>query len=166
MADWCYIYMEFDQPIEDIEEVYADLCAEDYDFPKDALSFQDWVSYRAPIGDIGKVLGRLGLSGRYWLVSSFGGEPQEKDRNDENIVEFGPAVANPYARRDAYRTQLKELARNASAIQVVTTLRKLQAWFASPEPRDFTAAARIFQQGVFAQDAAFQEMCEQEWAKE
>jgi hypothetical protein len=168
MADWQYIYMEFDPPLpEDLrEKVYADLCAEDYDFPKDALVFQDWVNYRSPIGDLGKVLGELGLSGRYWLFGNpFGNEPQDKDRNDENIVEFGPAVTNPYARRDAYRTQLRESARNISAIQVVAALRELQAWFATAEPRDFKAAARILRQGTCGSDDRFQELCVQEWNK-
>ncbi len=168
MADWHYIYMELDQPIpEDTrDKVYGKLHAEDYDFPKDALSYQDWVSYRSPTGDIGKVLGGLGLSGRYWLICSvFGDEPRETDRNDENIVEFGPTVTNPYARRDAYRTQLKESAENASVTQVVATLRELETWFASPEPRDFGAAARILRQGIYASYDRFQELCVQEWNK-
>lgn len=168
MADWHYIYIELDQPIpkDTKDKVYGELCAEDYDFPKDALSYQDWVSYRSPIGDLGKVLGGLGLSGRYWLIGSvLGGEPRDADRNDENIVEFGPAVTNPYARRDAYRTQLKESAKNASVTRVVATLRDLETWFASPEPRDFGAAARILRQGIYAQDAGFQALCEQAWNK-
>lgn len=166
MADWCHIYMEFDPPLpEDLrEKVYADLRAEDYDFPKDALVFQDWVSYRSPIGDLGKVLGGLGLSGRYWLFGNlFGNEPQDKDRNDENIVEFGPAVANPYARQEAYRAQILEVSRKNSVTQVVTALRALQAWFATAEPRDFKTAARILRQGAYASDDRFQELCAQEW---
>ena len=166
MADWYAIRIQIDgSPSPAVLQGLMDrMKAEDYDFPPSCLRYDDWFTYRSPIGGgafIGPILTEAGLTGRYWLIYTDADNCSDADMRDEYIVEFGPGV-EPLARSERHRANMRRTNIRNSAQRYVDITRGLGA---SPIPvrRAVLPLLNIFIAGDFADfEAAVAELASQD----
>ena len=166
MADWYAIRIQIDgSPSPAVLQGLMDrMKAEDYDFPPSCLRYDDWFTYRSPIGGgafIGPILTEAGLTGRYWLIYTDADNCSDADMRDEYIVEFGPGV-EPLARSERHRANMRRTNIRNNAQRYVDITRGLGA---SPIPvrRAVLPLLNIFIAGDFADfEAAVAELAPQD----
>lgn len=129
MADWYAIRIQMDERPSPaaLEGITERMKAEDYDFPPSCLHYDDWFTYRSPMGTgafIGPVLTEAGVTGRYWLLYKDSSLCTAADMRDDYIVEFGPGV-DPHARSERHRANMRRTALLSSAQRYVDITRGL-----------------------------------------